>query len=302
MVGFTVTCANLQPSQVLHVMHDVWFLMDSSISDYRHPHQISSNKELSKDARRLRSSSVSTRDHEVFKVDTVGDAYIVAALVKHPTDEKRAAVAFDVLAIADTIAQSIQHYSANGAHCLEPGGVKIRLGLSLGPVSVGFLGLLQPRYHMYGKAMDQAVRAESQSKPFFLAVEAETMRGFFNLSHEGDKPGLLDLRVDGYDSGTCCPASTCRHAPMLSLDIILDQATGGSPPGNIATRRRSIRPERTAPLEGCTLHDVPKGGLNRRRRVSANGRLRSDQHHEDVDIIATVGDDDLNPAQRIHSY
>eukprot|EP00240_Pyramimonas_obovata_P000167 CAMPEP_0118928612 /NCGR_PEP_ID=MMETSP1169-20130426/5831_1 /TAXON_ID=36882 /ORGANISM="Pyramimonas obovata, Strain CCMP722" /LENGTH=1111 /DNA_ID=CAMNT_0006870639 /DNA_START=114 /DNA_END=3446 /DNA_ORIENTATION=- len=317
MVGFTATCASLRPSQVLHVLHDVWCLMDSAIIAYNNPssrQSISSEADKATDIRSMpRRTSLRGRPHEVFKMDTVGDAYIVAGVVRDPTDDHCNSLAFDFLDLAETIMRVIQHYSAKGAHGLEPGHVQVRSGLALGPVSMGLLGLLQPRFHMYGKAMDRAARAESQAKPFFLAVEAETMRSFYIPEYEGDEPGLLDMRVDeptcgkwqtdasGSSSGglinsfTSCQRSTgIEHwhatSPLLLNSGAQDEYDATVEPAELPQRGRPIGRHWTAERRISNLGQ--RSGAPRRRCSSADGRLSLDSK-----LLQVSFSDDVRPPE-----
>ena len=79
----------------------------------------------------------------LFKMDTVGDAYIVAAWLTHEDDHDVRALSklcHDILELAHCMLQTIEHYRSKGGY-----GISARIGISAGTVVVGALGSLQPR-------------------------------------------------------------------------------------------------------------------------------------------------------------
>jgi hypothetical protein len=96
-------------------------------------------------------------------MDTIGDAYIVAALLPvagadgagPPTARGAARVCEEVLAVAHGILAAVADYRAatgRAIHC--------RIGVATGPVLAGVLGRLQPRFHIFGQGLREAERCE----------------------------------------------------------------------------------------------------------------------------------------------
>jgi class 3 adenylate cyclase len=95
----------------------------------------------------------------LFKMDTVGDAYIVAALLEHGGVDAKAHACKGMLAVANAMIQGLEtHYIETGQR------IQCRIGVAVGDVTTGVLGHLQTRFHITGPAL-QAAEALEQSSP-----------------------------------------------------------------------------------------------------------------------------------------
>lgn len=98
-----------------------------------------------------------------FKIDTVGDAYVVAILLDRPTQSDQRYATIKMMNVARAIAWEVMAYSHTGPHGTEPGSVKMRMGCCLGQAVSGLVGLKKPRYHVMGDALNRATELESKS-------------------------------------------------------------------------------------------------------------------------------------------
>ncbi|CAB9506309.1 activated protein kinase catalytic subunit alpha-1 [Seminavis robusta] len=110
--------------------------------------------------------------HEVFKVETIGDAYMaVTNLVKDQPDDhvKRIAeFAADALEAAnDTLIDEDNP---------EKGVLSLRVGLHCGPVVSDVVGSLNPRYCLFGDTVNTASRMESNSEPGRINCSSATAK------------------------------------------------------------------------------------------------------------------------------
>ncbi|XP_029312186.1 heat-stable enterotoxin receptor [Cottoperca gobio] len=140
IVGFTTLCQYSTPMEVVDMLNDIYKGFDS-ILDH----------------------------HDVYKVETIGDAYMVASGLpkrngnRHAVDICR--MALDILAFMGTF--QLRHL---------PGiPVWIRIGVHSGPCAAGVVGIKMPRYCLFGDTVNTASRMESSGHPLRIHVSQPTI-------------------------------------------------------------------------------------------------------------------------------
>jgi class 3 adenylate cyclase len=125
------------------------------------------------------------RSLNLFKMDTVGDAYIVAAWLTseksstalkatHEADSPRQNTEYmtharkschSVLWLAGMMLNALDSHRTKEGH-----QTTARIGVAVGKVVVGFLGWMQPRIHIRGYGMRKAEKLEQQGNPGMVHV------------------------------------------------------------------------------------------------------------------------------------
>ena len=96
---------------------------------------------------------------KLFKMDTIGDAYIVAGLLPDTHGQSATQrVCHGLVEVARVMIQTLQEHSRETGQ-----EVSCRIGVAVGTVVTGVLGKLQPRFHIQGPGVHVAENLESSS-------------------------------------------------------------------------------------------------------------------------------------------
>ncbi|KAJ8407535.1 hypothetical protein AAFF_G00273920 [Aldrovandia affinis] len=154
--GFTAMSARITPMQVVNVLNDLYTFFDNIIDS-----------------------------HDVYKVETIGDAYmVVSGLPIRNGDSHAKEIARMSLAIVHAMKQFESEHVPNQQ-------LKVRIGLHSGPCVAGVVGLKMPRYCLFGDTVNTASRMESHGSPLKIHVSGVTKTlldkfGTFHLELRGD--------------------------------------------------------------------------------------------------------------------
>ncbi|EEC05467.1 soluble guanylyl cyclase beta subunit, putative, partial [Ixodes scapularis] len=127
VVSFTEICSRITPMEVVSMLNSMYSLFD----------------EL-------------TEKHGVYKVETIGDAYMVVAGAPEPEpnhSEKVCDMALDMIKVIGDLKDPSTGKS-----------LRIRVGVHSGAVVAGVVGLKMPRYCLFGDSVNTASRMESTSE------------------------------------------------------------------------------------------------------------------------------------------
>uniref|UniRef100_A0A8C8HI65 Guanylate cyclase n=1 Tax=Oncorhynchus tshawytscha TaxID=74940 RepID=A0A8C8HI65_ONCTS len=167
IVGFTTISALSEPIEVVDLLNDLYTLFDAIIGQ-----------------------------HDVYKVETIGDAYMVASGVPNRNGRRHAAemsnMSLDILHCIGTF--KMRH--------MPDVKVKIRIGLHSGPVVAGVVGLTMPRYCLFGDTVNTASRMESTGLSYRIHVNQSTVDILHELKmgYKVDTRGMTELKGKGAEN------------------------------------------------------------------------------------------------------
>uniref|UniRef100_A0A3Q3VWV4 Guanylate cyclase n=1 Tax=Mola mola TaxID=94237 RepID=A0A3Q3VWV4_MOLML len=140
IVGFTTLCHYSTPMEVVDMLNDIYKNFDSILDN-----------------------------HDVYKVETIGDAYMVASGLPKRNGDRHAVdialMALNMLAFVGTF------------ELLHLPGIPlwIRIGVHSGPCAAGVVGNKMPRYCLFGDTVNTASRMESTGLPLRIHVSQSTI-------------------------------------------------------------------------------------------------------------------------------
>lgn len=160
-----------QGQKIVSDTHDHVIIMFSDIVEYT---SMASNASVL-DVFKLLSSLFSSFDqlidqHGVFKVETIGDSYMVAAGHDHDDAYKsmKGSPAMRILSMAMDMLDVVEN-------TVDPNGerLKIRIGIHCGPAMSGVIGLKSPRYCFIGDTVNIASRMQTNGYPMCIHVSED---------------------------------------------------------------------------------------------------------------------------------
>uniref|UniRef100_A0A8C5M4C2 Guanylate cyclase n=1 Tax=Leptobrachium leishanense TaxID=445787 RepID=A0A8C5M4C2_9ANUR len=166
IVGFTTISSLSDPIEVVDLLNDLYTLFDAIIGS-----------------------------HDVYKVETIGDAYMVASGLPKRNGNRHAA---EISNMSLDILSSVGSFKMR--HMPEV-PVKIRIGLHSGPCVAGVVGLTMPRYCLFGDTVNTASRMESTGLPYRVHVNVSTVNILRSLQegYRMEARGKTELKGKGVE-------------------------------------------------------------------------------------------------------
>uniref|UniRef100_A0A8C2ZDD6 Guanylate cyclase n=1 Tax=Cyclopterus lumpus TaxID=8103 RepID=A0A8C2ZDD6_CYCLU len=156
IVGFTSMCSVSSAMEVVAFLNDLYSLFDDVIKMY-----------------------------DVYKVETIGDAYMVASGLPISNGLQHA------LEISTMALHFLSAIKVFRIHHMPTERLAIRIGIHSGPVVAGVVGTTMPRYCLFGDTVNTASRMESNSSPLKIHISQTTadilvQAGSFEMEERGE--------------------------------------------------------------------------------------------------------------------
>eukprot|EP01135_Chromosphaera_perkinsii_P004817 Nk52_evm48s296 gene=Nk52_evmTU48s296 len=155
IVGFTKIASSSSPIQIVKMLNGLYTLFDGTLDQF-----------------------------EVYKVETIGDSYMVASGLPNRNGSRHASeIATMSLFLCDKLLDfEIPH--------LKGEIMQLRIGMHSGPVVAGVAGTKMPRYCLFGDTVNTASRMESSS----LALRIQLSDATAQILQEDDGVFILEER------------------------------------------------------------------------------------------------------------
>jgi len=163
IVGFTSLSSESSPIEVIDFLSDLYLCFDETLEQY-----------------------------DIFKVDTIGDAYIVASGLPQRNEGKHVIeIACAALELRDRLASfKIPHKPERG--------LQMRVGIHSGPCVAGIVGgLNMPKYCVFGDTLSIGKFMESSGQPMKIHITEESKALLGTVGNFKIEPRLPKVVKDG---------------------------------------------------------------------------------------------------------
>ncbi|XP_055348722.1 atrial natriuretic peptide receptor 1-like [Paramacrobiotus metropolitanus] len=135
IVGFTTISSMSSPTEVVDLLNDLYTAFDGAIMKF-----------------------------DAYKVETIGDCYVVASGIPARNGNKHAV---EICRLAIMLLEQIKVFKMKHR---PQDQLRLRLGAHTGAVVSGVVGLVMPRYCLFGETMTIASKMESTSQPMRIQI------------------------------------------------------------------------------------------------------------------------------------
>ncbi|CAH1793794.1 unnamed protein product [Owenia fusiformis] len=216
--GFTAMSAASTPFQVVDLLNDLYTTFDSIIHHY-----------------------------DVYKVETIGDAYMVVSGIPIRNGIKHAG---EIASMSLHLLTAIKTFKIRH---LPNETLKLRIGIHSGPCVAGVVGLTMPRYCLFGDTVNTASRMESNGEPLKIHASGQCQNllsklGGYTLEERGlvamkGKGEVLTYWLTGEDEKQ--KLTRFHNAPSIASRLCGNTESCPSPGKHNIGRRESFRQKKS---------------------------------------------------------
>uniref|UniRef100_UPI0037E771C2 guanylate cyclase 2G n=1 Tax=Semicossyphus pulcher TaxID=241346 RepID=UPI0037E771C2 len=201
IVGFTSMCSVSSAMEVVNFLNDLYSLFDDIIKMY-----------------------------DVYKVETIGDAYMVASGLPISNGNKHA---LEISTMALHFLSAIKVFRIRH---MPTEILAIRVGIHSGPVVAGVVGTTMPRYCLFGDTVNTASRMESNSLPLKIHISQSTAdilvqagsfeleeRGEIEMKGKGSHKTYWLYNKQGFNPPLIDNSSPAASSPKLQTEVLEEE-------------------------------------------------------------------------------
>ncbi|KAJ8909843.1 hypothetical protein NQ315_002849 [Exocentrus adspersus] len=258
IVGFTSMSAESTPLQVVDFLNDLYTCFDSIIENY-----------------------------DVYKVETIGDAYMVVSGLPIRNENLHAAeiATMSLHLLAEVKQFPVRHRPSEK--------LMLRIGIHSGPVCAGVVGLKMPRYCLFGDTVNTASRMESTGVPLKIHCSKACKelltkvggyrlieRGIISIKGKGDQKTYWLVGEDPHFRLIRKEERELRRANADGKNIKTTQLDSN---GHYIITRSSLKNKNSiirSPLPRCSSFESPK-----RLRFASGDNLERKNEEIFLDVI-----------------
>ncbi|XP_062927189.1 guanylate cyclase 2G [Mobula hypostoma] len=194
IVGFTKLCSISTPMQVVDMLNDLYSLFDGIIKSY-----------------------------DVYKVETIGDAYMVASGLPIRNGMQHAG---EIATMSLHFLSSIAVFKIRHINNVQ---LQLHIGLNTGPVVAGVVGVLMPRYCLFGDTVNAASRMESNSLPLKIHMSQSTADVLWGFGgYEVVERGTIKVKGKGTQSTYWLKSKEGFNMPLPKFEQNMEDDLNGS--------------------------------------------------------------------------
>eukprot|EP00116_Pleurobrachia_bachei_P001792 sb/3462054/ len=241
IVGFTDLSSQSTPFQVVDLLNDLYSLFDGIVER-----------------------------HDVYKVETIGDAYMVVSGLPVINGNRHVA---EIANMSLDFLNSVKRFKVRHKPDIQ---LRLRIGMHTGPVCAGVVGVKMPRYCLFGDTVNTASRMESNGEPLKI--------------HMSDSCKAALDKVGGYEL-------ECRGEIAIKGKGIMETwwLMGKEAELTDSTELLSTMPEPT-PTTAATTVLKPKSSIKRSAERRSFKRAGKPKQPNNTDTVINV-DNNNNPDQ-----
>lgn len=163
VVGFTTICRQVDPTEVVDMLNRLYMVMDYLAKKFN-----------------------------LFKIETIGDAYVAASGLPDSDDKHSVNVA--------NFAVAVTHCCRRVLSPLDGTPIRLRIGINSGRCASGIVGVTNPRYCVFGDTVNTTARHESTGEAGRVHCSMTTMIELLKSAPDDfvhESRGLVEMKGKG---------------------------------------------------------------------------------------------------------